>query len=180
MDMIRRLLISGVSMPEDGMPEAEIESTVKYIMKGRNYEAMVKRANSAEFTFLPPYDHRGQPRPMTTLDRFLDGGWRKCSWEDYASKESAKNGRAKRLRYGPGAGLTRRVTLAFLGALLADIALTFIIWLSLMMGISVFNLESKWGLQVDSIKLLIATFVILFVVLFFAFVVSIKPKKIKS
>jgi hypothetical protein len=76
--------------------------------------------------------------------------------------------------------LKRRVTLAFLGALLADIALTFIIWLLLMMGISVFDLESKWGLQVDSFKLLIGTFVILFVVLFFAFVVAIKPKKIKS
>ena len=49
-----------------------------------------------------------------------------------------------------------------------------------MMGISVFDLESKWGLQVDSFKLLIGTFVILFVVLFFALVVSIKPKKIKS
>jgi hypothetical protein len=72
------------------------------------------------------------------------------------------------------------VTLAFFGALFADIALTFIIWLTLMMGISVFDLESKWGLQVDSFKLLTATFVILFVVLFLAFAVSIKPKKIKS
>ena len=180
MDMIRQLLISGVSLPEDGIPEAEIESTVKYIMKGRNYEAKVKRANLAGFTFLPPYDHGGEPRPMKPLDRFLGGGWRKCSWEAYASKETAKGGRAKRLRRGPAVGFKRRVTLAFFGALLADIALTFIIWLTLMMGISVFDLESKWGLQVDSFKLLTGTFVILFVILFLAFAVSIKPKKIKS
>jgi hypothetical protein len=77
-------------------------------------------------------------------------------------------------------GFKRRMTLAFFGALLADIALSFIIWLSLMMGISLFDLEQKWGVQVDSFKLLIGTFGILFLLLFLAFVVFIRPKKIES
>ncbi|MGD2098659.1 MAG: hypothetical protein PVG35_13835 [Desulfobacterales bacterium] len=162
------------------MPEEKNESTVEYIMKGPSYVAMVKRANLVGYTFLPPYDHGGRPRPMNTLDRFLAGGWRKCSWEDYASKGSAKSGRAKRLRHDPGAALKRRVTLAFIGALLADIALTFIIWLSLMMVISVFDLETKWGLQVDSFKLLFGTFCVLFVLLFLGFVLFIKPQKTAS
>ncbi len=74
-------------------------------------------------------------------------------------------------------GFKRRASLAFLGALLADIALSFIIWLSIMMGISVFDLESKWGGQIDAFKLLIGTFGILFVLLFLAFLVFIGPKK---
>lgn len=180
MDLIRRLLIFCASLPEDGIPEAQIRSTIEYIMNGRNYVAQVKRANLAGFTFLPPYDHRGQPRPMNTLDRFLAGDWRKCDWEAYTLKETAKGGRTARLRGGPGVGFKRRVILAFFGALLADIALSFIIWLSIMMGISLFDLESKWGVQVDSFKLLIGTFAVLFVVLFLAFVVFIRPKKIES
>jgi hypothetical protein len=161
------------SFPEAEIPEAQLRSTTEYIMSGRNYLARVKRANSEGFTFLPPYDRRWQPRPMTTLDRFLSGGWRKCSWEAYALKESPKRG-------GPGVGFKRRVTLAFISALLADIALSLIIWLLLMMGISVTELESKMGIQVDAVKLLIGTFGILFVLLFLGFLVFIKPKKIKS
>ena len=162
------------------MPEEDIRPIIKYIMKGRDYTAKVARANSSGFTFLPPYDHRPQPRPMNTLDRFLSGGWRKSSWEAYISKGNAKGGRPHRHPIGPRVSFKRRVTLAFLGALLADIALSFIIWLSLMMGISVFGLESKWGLQIDAFKLLIGTFGILFVVLFLAFLVLIRPKKIES
>ena len=180
MDLISRLLISCASLPEDGIPETEIQTTIEYIMKGRDYEAQVKRANIAGFTFLPPYDNRKQPRPMNTLDRFLAGGWRKCGWEAFALKENAKSGRTARLRGSPGVGFKRRVVLAFIGAFLADIALSFIIWLSIMMGISLFDLERKWGAQVDSFKLLIGTFGVLFVVLFFAFVVFIRPKKIET
>jgi hypothetical protein len=162
------------------MPEEEIRTTVKYIMSARDYKAKVERANSAGFTFLPPYERGWQPRPMNTLDRFLGGGWRNCGWQTYTSKESAKGGRAKRQRRGPRVSFKRRMTLAFFGALLADIALSFIIWLSLMMGISLFDLEQKWGVQVDSFKLLIGTFGILFLLLFLAFVVFIRPKKIES
>jgi hypothetical protein len=180
MDLAKQMLIICASLPEAGMPEEEIRSTVKYIMSARDYKAKVERANSAGFTFLPPYEHGWQPRPMNTLDRFLGGGWRNCGWQTYTSKETAKGGRAKRQRSGPRVSFKRRITLAFFGALLADIALSFIIWLSLMMGISLFDLEHKWGVQVDSFKLLIWTFGILFLLLFLAFVIFIRPKKIES
>lgn len=180
MDLIRQLLITCASFPEADIPETEIRSTTKYIMGGRDYTAKVERANLSGFTFLPPHDPRWQPRPMNTLDRFLSGGWRKCSWEAYALKESAKDRRADRYRGGPRMSFKRRVTLAFFSALIADIALSFIIWLALLLGISLLDLESKWGLQIDASKLLIGTFQILFVLLFLAFFVLIKPKKIKS
>ena len=162
------------------MPETKIRPTLDYIMKGRNYRARVARANSAGFTFLPPYDHRPQPRPMNALDWFLSSGWKKRSWDAYISKQSAEGTRPDRAFAGPRVGFKRRLTLAFLGALLADIALSFIIWLSLMMGVSVFDLESKWGVQINAFKLLVGTFVILFVVLFLGFFVFIKPKKTGS
>lgn len=162
------------------MPEEQIRSTLKYIMGGRDYTARVKRAKLAGFTFLPPYDRRWQPRPMNALDRFLSGGWRKCSWEAYILREQSKVGRREKQRFGPGASLKRRVILAFFGALLADIALSLIIWLLLMMGLSVFGLESKWGVQVDAFELLIGTFLIMFVLLFSGFLIFIRPKKIKS
>jgi hypothetical protein len=116
---------------------------------------------------------------MNTLDRFLSGGWKKGSWEAYTLKENAKGGRTGQQRGGPEVSLKRRVTLSFFGALLADIALSFIIWLSLMMGISLFGLESKLGVQIDAFKLLIGTFAILFVLLFLGFLVFIRPKKTK-
>lgn len=178
MDSDKQVLISGGSFPGVEMPHEAIRPTIEYIMKGRDYAARVARANSSGFTFLPPHDHR--PRPMNVLDRFLSGGWRKCSWEAYILKGNAKGGRPHRHPIGPRVSFKRRVTLAFLGALLADIALSFIIWLSLMMGISVFGLESRWGLQIDASELLIGTFGILFVVLFLAFLVLIRPKKIES
>jgi hypothetical protein len=179
MDLVKRLLISCASFPEAEIPEEEIRSTIKYIMSGRDYKAKVERANLAKFTFLPPYDRRWQPRPMNTLDRFLSGGWKKGSWEAYTLKEDAKGGRMGQQRSGPEMSLKRRVTLSFFGALLADIALSFIIWLSLMMGISLFGLESKLGVQIDAFKLLVGTFAILFVLLFLGFLLFIRPKKMK-
>ena len=179
MDSVKQLLISCASFPEAEIPEAQISATINYILKGRSYKAKVARANLSGFTFLPPYDGRWQPRPMNTLDRFLSGEWRKGSWEAYTAKENAKGGRADPYRGGPGMSFKRRVILAFFGALLADIALSFIIWLSLMMGISVFALESKLGVQIDSFRLLVGTFAVLFVLLFLAFIVFIRPKKIK-
>ena len=160
------------------MPEEEIRATIEYIMRGRDYKVRVERANLAGFTFLPPYEARWQPRPMNTLDRFLRDGWRKCGWEAY-TLEKEKGGRPHRHHGGPEVSFKRRVTLAFFGALLADIALSFIIWLSLMMGISLFDLADKLGMHIDAFKLLIGTFGILFVLLFLGFLVFIKPKKIK-
>jgi hypothetical protein len=177
-ESVKQVLISGASLPEAEMPQEEIRPTIEYIMIGRDYATRVARANASGLTFLPPYEHR--LRPMNALDRFLSGGWRKSSWEAYISKENAKGGRPHRHPIGPRESFKRRVTLACLGALLADIALSFIIWLALMMGISVFGLESKWGLQIDAAKLLIGTFGILFVVLFLAFLVLIRAKKSKS
>ena len=176
MDSVKRLLVTCAALPEAGMSEEEIRSTVKYIMRGRDYKARVERANSAGFTFLPPYEPRWQPRPMNTLDGFLGHGWRKCGWEAYTLKENAKGGRTDRHHGGPEVGFKRRLTLAFFGAILADIALSFIIWLSLMMGISLFDLTDKLGMHIDPIKLLIGTFGILFVLLFLGFLVFIKPK----
>jgi hypothetical protein len=173
MNLVQRLLISCASFPEAELPEEQLRSTTEYIMSGRNYLARVKRADLEGFTFLPPYDRGGQPRPMNTLDRFLSGGWRKCNWEAYALKGRPKSG-------GPEVAFKRRVTLAFFSALLADIALSLIIWLLLMMGISVANLEGKLGIQIHAVKLLIGTFGILFVLLFLGFFVFIKPKKVKT
>ena len=176
MDSVKQLFVKCTTLPEAGMSEEEIRSTVKYIMRGRDYKARVERANSAGFTFLPPYEPRWQPRPMNALDGFLSDGWRKCGWEAYTSKETAKGGRTDRRHGGPQVGFKRRLTLAFFGAILADIALSFIIWLSLMMGISVFDLTEKLGMHIDPIQLLIGTFGILFVLLFLGFLVFIKPK----
>ena len=162
------------------MSEEEIKPIITYIMGARDYTARVARANASGFTFLPPVTHRSQPRPMSDLDRFLRGGWKKGGWETYISEKSAEHSRPDRHRAAPKMSFKRRLTLAFLGALLADIALSFIIWLSLMMGISVFGLEGKWGLQIDAFKLLIGTFAVLFVMLFLAFLVFIRPKNIKS
>jgi hypothetical protein len=145
MDSVKQLLIYCASFPESEIPEEQIRPIIEYVMKGRDYKAKVTRANSSGFTFLPPYNHRWQPRPMNTLDRFLSAGWRKSSWEEYISKESVKGRRPDQHPIGLKMSFKRRLTLAFVGALLADIALSFIIWLSLMMGISFFDLESKWG-----------------------------------
>jgi hypothetical protein len=179
MNSVQRLLISGVSFPEAGIPEEEIRSIIKYILSGRDYKARVARANSAGFTFLPPYDSRWQPRPMNSLDRFLKGGWRKGGWETYASREKGGGAHANRLRGGLKMSFRHKVILAFFSALLADIALSFIFWLLIMMGISLFDLESKLGIQIDTFKLLIGTSGILFVLLFLGFLVFIKPKKSK-
>jgi hypothetical protein len=48
-----------------------------------------------------------------------------------------------------------------------------------LLGISLFGLESKLGVQIDAFKLLIGTFAILFVLLFLGFLVFIRPKKTK-
>jgi len=177
MDLLKASLISWSAAAEAAMPEEEIRSALAYIMSGRDYVTRVKISLMLGFTFLPPYNGRWKPRPMNTLDRFLSGDWRKCSWEKYAQKEKApvraidKNPGSRRLMF------KRRLVLAFLSAILADIALGFIIWLLIMMGVSFFGLGDRIGSQINPVGLLIGSFAVLFLLLFWGFFVFIKPQK---
>ncbi|UCD80111.1 MAG: hypothetical protein JSW26_01365 [Desulfobacterales bacterium] len=179
MDLLGGLLISFAAVPEAEKPEEEISSAINYIMSRRDYVDRVRKSNLLGFTFLPPYNGRWQPRPMNTLDRFLNGDWRKCSWKEYAHKDKTHN---FTLDKNPGSRkviFKRRLTLAFISAILADIALSFIIWLLIMMGFSFFGLGGKLGSQIDPLTLLVGSSVILFILLFWGFFVFIKPKKFK-
>jgi hypothetical protein len=179
MDLLKGLLISCAAVPEAEVPEEEIRSAIDFIMNDADYVKRVKKSNLLEFTFLPPYNGRWQPRPMNSLDRFLNGEWRKCSWENYVQKEKPpvfsmdKNPGTRRLVY------KRRLILAFLSAIFADIALSFIFWLLIMMGFSFFGLGGKLGSQINPLGLLIGSSVILFFLLFWGFFVFIKPRKNK-
>ena len=179
MNLVKGLLISCAAATEVEAPEEEIRSAIDYIMTGRDYTERVRKSNQLEFTFLPPYNGRWQPRPMNALDRFLNGEWRKCSWQQYVQKERPpvfsmdKNAGSRRLV------LKRRLILAFVSAILADIALSFIIWLLIMMGFSFFGLGGELGSQINPLALLIGSAVILFFLLFWGFFVFIKPQKNK-
>ena len=179
MDLLKGLLISCAAVSEVEMSEEEIRSAIKFIMNGRGYLERVRKSNLLGFTFLPPYHDRWQPRPMNTLDRFLNGDWRKGSWEEYVLTEKKniftidKNPGIRRMIF------KRRLILAFLSAIFADIALSFIIWLLIMMGFSFIGLDGKLDSQIDPLRLLIGSSVILFFLLFWGFYVFIKPKKIK-
>ena len=179
MDLLKGLLISCAAVTEVEMSEEEISSAINYIMKSPDYVERVKKSNLLEFTFLPPYNGRWQPRPMNTLDRFLNGDWRKCSWEKYVQKEKKhifsmdKNPGSRKVIF------RRRLILAFFSAIFADIALSFIIWLLIMMGFSFFGLGGELGSQINPLGLLIGSSVILFFLLFWGFFVFIKPQKNK-
>ena len=179
MDLLKASLISWSAPAEIAMPEDEIKSALAYIMNGRDYVARVRNSLLLGFTFLPPYNGRWQPRPMDTLDRFLSGDWRKCSWERYVQKEKDpvraidKNSGSRRLIF------KRRLVLAFLSAVLADIALSFIIWLLIVMGFSFFGLGDRIGSQINPLGLLIGSSAVLFLLLFWGFFVFIKPQKNK-
>lgn len=179
MDLLKGLLISLAAEAEAEMPEEEIRAAINYIMKSRDYVERVKKSNLLEFTFLPPYNGRWQPRPMNTLDRFLNGAWRKCSWEKYVRKDQQH---IFAIDKNPGSRkviLKRRLILAFLSAIFADIALSFIIWILIMMGFSFFGLGGELGSQINPLVLLIGSSVILFLLLFWGFFVFIKPQKNK-
>jgi len=179
MDLLQGLFISCAALAEDVMPEEEIRSTIKYIMDGGDYVERVRRSKLLGFTFSPPYHDRWLPRPMNKLDRYLNGEWRKCSWEEYGQREKQN---FYTLDENPGSRrmiLKRRLILAFLSAILADIALSFIIWLLIMMGFSFFGLGGTLGSQIDPLALLIGSSVVMFFVLFWGFFVFIKPKKIQ-
>jgi hypothetical protein len=83
MNLLACLQIYGVSIPETGRPEDEIESTVRYIANGPDYKSRVQRANSVKFTYLPPYEGKRQPRPMNKVAKFLNGEWRRHEWAAY-------------------------------------------------------------------------------------------------
>ncbi|MEJ2164611.1 MAG: hypothetical protein P8X90_03710 [Desulfobacterales bacterium] len=179
MDLSKGSPNSFAAAAEAEMPEDEIRAAINYIMKRRDYVERVRKSNLLEFTFLPPYDDRWQPRPMNTLDRFLSGNWRKCSWEKYVRKERQP---AFSIDKSPGSRkliFKRRLILAFLSALLADIALSFIIWILIMMGFSFFGLGGELGSQINPLRLLLGGSVILFFLLFWGFFVFIKPPKNK-
>jgi hypothetical protein len=173
MDSFKRLLFYCTSVPGLGLSEEEIKATLKYILSGRDYKQRVNRANKLQYTFLPPYDGLQQPRPMNIADRFFSGGWRKCSWEEYDLKARSETDQMNK-RSGYQAGIGRRLVWAFLGAIFADTALSFIIWLLVMMGISELGLDNKLGLEIDPLKLLIWIWIILFVLFFLGFLGFIK------
>ncbi len=173
MDSFKRLLFYCASVSGLGLSEEEIRPTIRYILNGRDYKQRVNRANKLHFTYLPPYDGLRQPRPMNTADRFFSGGWRKCSWEEYDLKARAETDPTNK-RSGYQASIGRRLVWAFFGAIFADTALSFIIWLLIMMGISELGLESKLGLAIDPFKLLIGTWIVLFVLFFLGFLGFIK------
>jgi hypothetical protein len=177
MDSLKASLISPSAPAEAAMPEDEIRSALAYIMSSRDYVTRVKSSLLLGFTFLPPYNGRWQPRPMNTLDRFLSGDWRKYSWEKYVKKEIAPVHSIDKYPGSRRLVLKRRLWLAFLSAILADIALSFIIWLLIVMGFSFFGLGDRIGSQINPLGLLIGSSAVLFLLLFWGFFAFIKPKK---
>jgi hypothetical protein len=173
MDSFKRLLIYCMSVPGLGLSEEELKATIKYILNGRDYKQRVNRANKLQFTFLPPYEGPGQPRPMNIVDRFFSGGWRKSSWEEYDTKAKSEGYQTNKPSVYQ-ASIGRRLVWAFLGAIFADAALGFIIWLLIMMGISELGLENKIGLEIDPINLLIWIWIVFFVLFFLGFLGFIK------
>jgi len=174
MDSFKRLLFYCASVPELGLSEEEIRITIRYILNGRDYKQRVNRANKLQFTYLPPYDGLRQPRPMNIADRFSSGGWKMCGWEEYDIKEKTEVGQTNKSSGGYKTSISRRLVFAFFGAIFANTALSFIIWLLIMMGISELGLESKLGLAIDPLKLLIGTWIVLFVLFFLGFLGFIK------
>ena len=85
MDLLKGLFIAVAAVQEAEMPEEEIRSAISYIMKSRDYVQRVKKSNLLQFTFLPPYNARWQPRPTT---RIYHPPWR--------SSPYGKKGRPKR------------------------------------------------------------------------------------
>lgn len=179
MDQMKGALSSGVAVAETEMPEDEVKAAINYIMKSRDYVERVRKSNLLEFTFLPPYNGRWQPRPMNTLDRFLNGDWRKCSWEKYVRKEKQHTFSIDKSPGSHRVVLKRRLILSFISAIFADIALSFIIWILIMMGFSFFGLGGSLGSQINPLWLLLGSSVILFFLLFWGFFVFIKPPKNK-
>ena len=176
MALLNRLHVSCASIPVPGPPEEEIKSSVKYILSGRDYTVCVKRANKLKFTYLPTHDGRTQPRPMNELERFLTGGWRKYNWEDYDIKEEKNAGKMAKRNGRDKENIGRRLIWALFGSAFLGIALSFIVWLIIMMGISELGLEGKFGLANDPINLLLGFWITFFVLFFLSSLIRIKGK----
>ena len=176
MVLLNRLLVCCASIPVPGTSEEEIKSTIRYILSGSDYIVRVKRANKWKFTYLPPHDGRWQPGPMSVLNRFLNGGWRKCGWEDYDLKEPKNAGKMVKKSDRKKENIGRRLIWALVGSAFLGIALSFIVWLIMMMGISELGLEGKLGLANDPINLLLGFWIIFFVIFFLGSFMRIKSK----
>jgi uncharacterized BrkB/YihY/UPF0761 family membrane protein len=113
---------------------------------------------------------------MNILEQFLNGGWRLCRWDDYYLREKARVDKPDKSIGLRRPGIIRRLIVAFFSAIIADLVLSFIVWLLIMMGISELNLESRFGAQIDPLNLLIWIWVILFVLFFLGFFGLIKTK----
>jgi hypothetical protein len=176
MGALARLQVYGVSVPQPGLPDDEIESAIKYIEDGPDYKERVKRANNVKFTYQPPHEGRWQPRRMSRIERFLNGEWRWHEWEAYDFIEKKEEGPTDHSGPINKPGVARKLILAFFGAIFLDIILAFIIWLIIMMGISELGLESKFGFEVDPMNVFIGILVVGFVLFFMGFLGLIKTK----
>lgn len=176
MELFQELLILYASVSKLEPDEEKYSSEIRYITNGRNYKQRVRRANKLKFTYLPLNDFRRQPRPMNILEQFLNGGWRLRGWEAYALSAKAKAGQPEKSSGVKKTPIIRRITLAFFGAVIIDLLLSFIIWILIMMGISEFNLESKFLTELDPLNLFIWIWLILFGLFFLGFLGFIKTK----
>ncbi len=176
MALLNRLLVSCASIPASGPPEEEIKPTIRYILSGSDYTSRVKRANKLRFTYLPSHDGLGQPGPMNELDRFLTGEWRKCGWEDYDIKEQKNAGKMAKKSDNKKKYIGRRLIWALFGSAFLGIALSFIVWLIIMMGVSELGLEGKLGMMNDPINLLLGFWILFFILFFLGSLIRIKGK----
>ena len=176
MSLFERLQVYAAAVPEIGLPEDEIELMVRYIVNGNDYKDRVKRANSIKFTYQPIHEGKLQPRPMNKTERFLNGGWRMHEWEAYGLKENTVGGLGNKNVLGKKANFIRKLILSFVGAVFIDLLLGSILWLIIMMGISELGLESRFGIEIDPMNVLIGTLLVGFVLFFLGFLGFIKTE----
>ena len=176
MSLFKWLQVYAAALPDPGMSGDIFDSTVRYIVDGHDYKARVKRANSVKFTYLPPHEGKPQPRSMNKLGRFLNGGWRKHEWEAYDLDEKTAEYPGKKSDRRRKANFTRKLILSFFGAVIIDLILGSIIWLIIMMGLSEFGFESRFGIQIDPMKVFVGTLAVGFVLFFLGFLGFIKTE----
>ena len=176
MSLFESLQIYAAAVPETRLAEDEIESTVRHIVNGHDYKDRVKRANSMKFTYLLSHAGQQQPRSMNKVERFLNGGWRKHEWEAYDLNEKTAGGPGNKSVQGRQANFIRKLILSFVGAVLIDLILGSITWLIIMMGISELGLESRFGVEIDPMNVLIGTLAVGFVLFFLGFLGFIKTE----
>ena len=176
MSLFKWLQIYAASVPQPGWPDDEIESTINYITNGHDYKDRVKRAHRVKFTFLPMYDGKQQPRSMNKVERFLNGGWRKHEWEAYDLNEKTEGDNEYKPDRNKKGNFIRKLILSFFGAIIIDLILGSILWLIIMMGISALGLESRFGVEINPMKVFIGTLAVGFVLFFLGFLGFIKSE----